>query len=65
MALHFPVLIQVEPNKSNADIFNFLYAFCVQRQNLKEGVSYHQQIGLEFKKETSEVLHLEHNYVWC
>ena len=26
---------------------------------------FHQQIGLEFKEETSEVLHLEHGFVWC
>jgi hypothetical protein len=24
----------------------------------------HQQIGLKFKGETSEVLHLEHSFVW-
>jgi hypothetical protein len=23
------------------------------------------QIGLKFKKETSEVLHLEYSFVWC
>ena len=26
---------------------------------------FHQQIGLQFKAESSEVLHLEHNIVWC
>jgi len=25
----------------------------------------HQQIGLKFNEETSEVLHLEQSYVWC
>jgi hypothetical protein len=25
----------------------------------------HQQIGLTFKEETSEMLHLEHSLVWC
>ena len=27
--------------------------------------SFHQQIALEFKEETSKVLCLEHNCVWC
>ena len=27
--------------------------------------SFHQQIGLKFKAETSKVLHLEHCFVWC
>jgi hypothetical protein len=27
--------------------------------------SLHQQIGLRAKEETSEVLHLEHCFVWC
>ena len=31
----------------------------------KEEVSFHKQTGLKFKKETSKVLHLEHNIVWC
>jgi hypothetical protein len=25
----------------------------------------HWQIGLQFKEETSEVLHMEHSLVWC
>jgi hypothetical protein len=31
----------------------------------QEGESFHQQIGLKFKEETSEVLHLDHSIVWC
>jgi hypothetical protein len=27
--------------------------------------SLHQQIGLIFKEENSEVLHLEHSIIWC
>jgi hypothetical protein len=27
--------------------------------------TYNQQIGLKFEEETSEMLHLEHGYVWC
>jgi hypothetical protein len=27
--------------------------------------SFHQQIGLKFKEETINVLHLEHSFVWC
>ena len=26
---------------------------------------FHQHTGLKFKVETSEVLHLEHSFVWC
>jgi hypothetical protein len=31
----------------------------------KEEGSFHQQIGLKFKEETSKVLHFEHSFVWC
>jgi hypothetical protein len=31
----------------------------------QEEVSFHEQIGLKFKEETSEMLHLEHGFVWC
>ena len=27
--------------------------------------SFHQELGLTFKEETSQVLHLEHDFVWC
>ena len=27
--------------------------------------SFHQQIGLKFKEELSEVLHFEHSIIWC
>ena len=27
--------------------------------------TFHQQIGLKYKEETSKVLHLEHSTVWC
>jgi hypothetical protein len=27
--------------------------------------SFHQQIGLRFEEDTSEVLHLEYSFVWC
>jgi hypothetical protein len=26
---------------------------------------FYQQIGLKFEEETSEMLHLEHGFVWC
>jgi hypothetical protein len=26
--------------------------------------TFHQQIGLKFKEETSKMLHFEHNFVW-
>jgi hypothetical protein len=31
----------------------------------QEAESLHQQIGLEFKEDTSAVLHLGHSLVWC
>ena len=31
----------------------------------QEQDSFHQQIGLKFKKETSEMLQFECNYLWC
>jgi len=33
---------------------------CKQGEN-----SFHQQIGLKFKKETSNALPLQHSLVWC
>jgi hypothetical protein len=30
-----------------------------------EQESLHQQTGLKFEKETSEMLRLEHGFVWC
>jgi hypothetical protein len=34
---------------------------CIQQ----EDDTFHQQTGLKFKEETEELLHLEHNFVWC
>jgi hypothetical protein len=31
----------------------------------KKKKNFRQQIGLKFKEQTSEVLHLEHSFVWC
>ena len=31
----------------------------------KQEGSFHQKDALQFKEETSTVLHLEHSYVWC
>jgi hypothetical protein len=31
----------------------------------EEEDTFHQQIGLNFKEDTSEVLHLEHSFVRC
>jgi hypothetical protein len=36
-----------------------------KRSIQQEEDSFHQQIGLKFKEETSKVLHLEHCFVWC
>jgi hypothetical protein len=27
--------------------------------------SFHQQLGLKFNEDTTEVLHFEHGFVWC
>jgi hypothetical protein len=27
--------------------------------------TFHQQNGLKFKEETTEVVHFEHSFVWC
>ena len=35
------------------------------KAELARRCSFHLQIGLKFKEETSKVLHLEHNFVWC
>jgi hypothetical protein len=31
----------------------------------KKKTLFYQQIGLKFMKETSEMLRLEHGFVWC
>ena len=31
----------------------------------QEEESFHQQIGLKFKGETSKTLHFEYSFVWC
>jgi hypothetical protein len=31
----------------------------------QEGDSFHQQIGLKFKEETSKMLHLVQRFIWC
>jgi hypothetical protein len=33
---------------------------CIQQED-----SFYQQIGLEFEKEASKILHLERGFVWC
>ena len=38
-------------------------SLCVAKALLFE--CFYQQIGLKFEEETSEVLHLEHGFVWC
>jgi hypothetical protein len=34
----------------------------LEKSAFKKNVSFHQQIGLKFKEETSKVLHLEHSF---
>jgi hypothetical protein len=35
------------------------------KATFKEKKTFHQQIGLKFKEESGEVLHLGHSFVWC
>jgi hypothetical protein len=37
----------------------------VEKSELNKNQTFHQQIGLILEEETSEVLNLEHNFVWC
>ena len=37
----------------------------IGKSGIHQGISFHQHIGLKFKEETSEMLHLEHSCVWC
>ena len=32
---------------------------------VKPNESFYQHIGLKFEEETSKMLHLEHDFVWC
>jgi hypothetical protein len=36
-----------------------------QNVNLTRRRIFYQQIGFKFEEETSEMLHLEHGFVWC
>jgi uncharacterized protein YdiU (UPF0061 family) len=38
-------------------------ASCIQQEEEEE--SFYQKIGLKSEEETSEMLHLEHGFVWC
>jgi hypothetical protein len=37
----------------------------IGKSSIQQRISFHQQIGLKFKEETSKVLNLEHSCVWC
>ena len=39
--------------------------FAMEKASFNGKKTFHQEIGLQFKKETSEELHLEHNIVCC
>jgi len=39
--------------------------FAMRKIKSQEEKSFNQQIGLRFKKETTEMLHLELSFVWC
>jgi hypothetical protein len=36
-----------------------------QKLNLTRRRIFFQQVGLKFEEESSEMLHLEHGFVWC
>jgi hypothetical protein len=36
-----------------------------EEEEEEDGEAFHQLIGLKFKEEVSEMLHLERGYVWC
>jgi hypothetical protein len=36
-----------------------------QKLHLTRRRFFYQQFGLKFEEETSEMLHLEHGFVWC
>jgi hypothetical protein len=36
-----------------------------QESRLTRREFFYQQIGLKFEEETSEMLHLEHGFLWC
>jgi hypothetical protein len=37
----------------------------IGKSNIQQGISFHQQLWLKYKEETSKVLYLEHSCVWC
>jgi hypothetical protein len=37
----------------------------VTAKELNKKKNFHQQIGVKFKEETIEMLHMEHSFVWC
>jgi hypothetical protein len=45
--------------------FDFIYLNIGHSSIQQEEDSFHQQTGLIFKEETSEVLNLGHSIVWC
>jgi hypothetical protein len=41
------------------------YRIAVAQAAFNKKKTFHEQIGLNFKEETSNVLYLEHIFVWC
>ena len=42
-----------------------MYTIVMAKSAFNRKKTFHQQIGIKFKEQTSEVLHLEHSVVWC
>jgi hypothetical protein len=75
-----PIIIMIDQKQlENVEYFSYLGSMitndamklneiqnCHGKSNIQqEEDSFHQQIGLKFKEETSKVLNLEHSFVWC
>ena len=56
-------IIVVQNQPDNVEYFNYLGSMITNNAKCKREIKsrIHQQIGIKFKEETSEVLHLEHS----
>ena len=75
-----PIQIMIDQKQpENVEYFNYLssvinYASCTRDIQSRTAVAkaafnkkktFHQQIVLKFKEETSKMVHLGHSFVWC
>ena len=45
-------------------MWDYIYDYCSKSSILREEKYFHQQIRLQFKEDTSEMLHLEFNMMY-